>query len=253
MVTTFDNRAVVNRKAPGKRPELFPTPPWAPRALISEVLLPLGVLRREPSSNHIVEPACGLGHLVHALEDYGRVTYSDVYPWQMLGRHGGETAPELDFVWSGSRERTDYTGIHGHDKADLALTNPPFTLAAEFWRLLWHGGLASNVALLVRTNWVEGMGRYRDIFSHSPPNFIVHSADRIPMIEGVWDPEASTATAYSWFVWTQGERRPDIWLPPGMARKYSRQSDMALAVPGEAKRRLAAKKAAQSEAGGQIA
>lgn len=246
-MTTFDNRAVVNRKAPGKRPELFPTPPWAVRALCAEVLLPLGLMRREPIYNHIVEPSCGKGHMVAALEDFGRVTYSDIHPWEMLGPHAGESAPVLDFVWSGSRERVDYTEIHGHEKAEWGIANPPFSLAQEFWRLMWHGGLASNVALLVRTNWADGMTRYREIFSRCPPSFIAHSADRIPMIEGVWDPEAKTATTYSWFVWTQGERRPDIWIPPGMAKKWTRMADRAMASPGEAKRRANARKATETQ------
>ncbi|WP_053239598.1 SAM-dependent methyltransferase [Pleomorphomonas koreensis] len=245
-MTAFDNRAVVNRKAPGSRPELFPTPPWAGRALCGEVLVPLGLMRRGPEFNHIVDPACGTGHLVHALDDFGRVSYSDVHPWPMIGEFEGVEAPVFDFLTGDPRHCPEWHHFHGGGRADWVITNPPFSLAADFWSQSYpsRAAVAHNVALLCRTNWVEGQRRFRSIFSHSPPTTIVHSSDRIPMIEGVWDPEATTATCYSWFVWVAGaERRPDIWLPPGMAKKWTRKSDAAFAVPGEAKRRKAAREA----------
>lgn len=242
-MTTLDNRAVVNRKAPGKRPELFPTPPWAGRALCGEVLVPMGWMRDVLTPCHIVEPACGTGHLVHALGDFGSVTYSDVYPWPMTGKYEGFDAPAFDFLTSTPKSDPAWRSIH-NGFADWMITNPPFSLAAKFWEQSFGCGLgvARNCVLLCRTNWVEGHGRFREIFRDCPPTTIVHSADRIPMIEGVWDPEASSATCYSWFVWvSSAPRRPDIWLPPGMARKWTRSSDMAFAVPGEAKRRRAAR------------
>jgi hypothetical protein len=71
------------------------------------------------------------------------------------------------------------------------------------------------------------------------------------MIEGCWDPEAKSATAYAWFVWMNGGLRPNrrpelIHIPPGMKRFYTRSSDELLANRGEAARRRAAKKLAEA-------
>lgn len=243
-MTSVDNRAVVNRKAPGARLELFPTPPWAVRALCGEVLLPRGWLSPE---QHVAEPACGRGHMAHGLAVCCKmVTISDVHPWPMLGPWNGRPAPVgavERFVAQGFGQRPgdDWLALHQR-QADWLITNPPFTLAAEFVNAALYHGCARSVAILARTNWVESAGRYFELFRSRPPTTIVHSADRIPMIEGVWDPEASTATCYSWFVWVDGEDRcPDIWLPPGMARRWTRTSDAAFAMPGEAKRRKAAR------------
>lgn len=249
VVTPADNRAVVNRKAPGKKPELFPTPPWAGRALCGEVLVPLGWMPEPGEPCRIVEPAFGQGHLASALEDFGDVTGSDVHGWRGAGKYKGSKAPVYDFMSPMPECDPAWWAIHGREFADWTITNPPFSLAADFWARSFGGGIgvARNCALLCRTNWVEGQRRFADVFRDCPPTTIVHSADRIPMIEGVWDPKATTATCYSWFVWVAyAERRPDIWLPPGMAKKWTRPSDMAFAVPGEAKRRKAARKAAKA-------
>ena len=73
------------------------------------------------------------------------------------------------------------------------------------------------------------------------------------MMEGAWDPEMTSATAYCWIVWTKGHedtladayRLPEVFhIRPGMADLYTRGVDETLASPGEAARRLAAKKAA---------
>ncbi|MFN3421631.1 MAG: hypothetical protein ACK40X_07910, partial [Armatimonadota bacterium] len=83
---------------------------------------------------------------------------------------------------------------------------------------------------------------------------------RVALIEGVWDPEASTATDYAWYVWIKGTFPPEArpfstirHLRPGMQDLYSRLPDLALATPGEAARRLAARKAAAAAKSDQAA
>lgn len=93
----------------------------------------------------------------------------------------------------------------------------------------------------MRLQWLEGGGRYESVWTGDRrPHLICPFAERVPLIEGVWDPEASSATAYMWLVWAPRETRPS-WplhhIRPGAAQHYARLGDLALASPGEAARR----------------
>ena len=47
------------------------------------------------------------------------------------------------------------------------------------------------------------------------------------MVKGRWDPDASTATSYAWFVWRKGASGlPRIfWIPPGCRAALTRADD----------------------------
>ena len=51
------------------------------------------------------------------------------------------------------------------------------------------------------------------------------------MTKGRWDPDASTATAYAWFVWAHDdngqlvEPKPPLWIPPGRRKALSKTDD----------------------------
>ena len=101
-------------------------------------------------------------------------------------------------------------------KPDWVVTNPPFNLACEF--TLRALDLArEGVAMLVRTQWIEGVGRYEKLFKDRPPTLYAPFVERVPMVKGRWDPDASTATSYAWFVWRKNAPGlPRIfWIPPG--------------------------------------
>jgi hypothetical protein len=94
-------------------------------------------------------------------------------------------------------------------RPELIITNPPFNHAGEF--TLRAPDLASvGVAMLVRTTWIEGIGRYESIFRDRPPTLYAPFVERVPMVKGRWDPAASTATSYAWACWRQGAR----WSAP---------------------------------------
>lgn len=87
--------------------------------------------------------------------------------------------------------------------------NPPFSLALEFAeRALAEA--RRGVAMLVRTGWIETAERYR-LFCRHEPTLVAVFAERVPMVEFRWDPEASSATSYAWFVW---ERDSEGLFPP---------------------------------------
>jgi hypothetical protein len=54
-----------------------------------------------------------------------------------------------------------------------------------------------GVAVLVRTQWIEGASRYWQLFRDRPPALFAPFVERVPMVKGRWDPDASTATAYA--------------------------------------------------------
>jgi len=84
----------------------------------------------------------------------------------------------------------------------------------------------------VRSAWSEGGDCYRDLFSKHPPALIAQFAEGVLMVKGRWNPDASSATAYAWFVWrapAPGETR-FMWIPPGQ-RARSQSTPIARASP----------------------
>lgn len=200
-----DARAALHRRL-----EFYPTPPWAARAG-GEL-----IQRLDPGPWTCWEPACGEGHMVHGLRDYfSRVSTSDVHA------HGPAVDQMFDFLG-------DDEGLA--DDADWIATNPPFAKAADFVRV----GLRRarrGVAILARLSFLESAGRYPLFFGDQRLTAFAPFFERVPMTLGRWDPQASTATAYAWFVWMvhapwSGARV--IPIPPGTRERLTRPDDAAL-------------------------
>jgi hypothetical protein len=107
---------------------------------------------------------------------------------------------------------------------------PPFNLALDF-ALRGLEPAREGVALLVRSVWLDGAERYRSLFAKYPPAIVAQFVERVPMTKGRWDPDASTATAYSWFVWSNlapapGETRL-VLIPPGQRGALTKPGDRA--------------------------
>jgi hypothetical protein len=206
------------RAEPHDSLDFFPTPPWATRALC-EWLAKRVVAYRTAIDQSVWEPACGDGHMARPLGEYfSKVIASDVHPYGY-----GEL---LDFLFPFSDESP---------APDWIITNPPFRLGKEF--ALKALGLARiGVALLVRTAFLEGGERHRELFAPHLPFAILQFCERVPMVKGRYDPLASTATSYCWIVWLTHATRPPgtastafDWLPPCRAR-LERDVDREFAV-----------------------
>ena len=176
----------------------FPTPPWAVRAFCEW-------LRPSPGTT-VWEPAANRGYMVKGLEDYFSHVYaSDVFDY-------GVGYQLDDFLLPGPPLY----------RPDWIITNPPFRLALEFVdRAL---GIASGgVAIIARSVWSESAVRYEALFNPKPPTWILQHVDRVPMVKGRYDPSASSATAYSWFVWDISKRDIETrfgWIPPSRQRLF---------------------------------
>ena len=194
--------------------DYFPTPPWASRALVADVLPQLGVAFHTPSMT-LKEPAAGGGHMVEALRPYFREAFaSDVHDY-------GRGYAVGSFVGQGP----DVASCPY--KPDLIITNPPFNLALEFAERSLELARV-GVALLVRSAWSEGGDRYRRLFKDRPPAMIAQFVERVPMVKGRWDPKASTATSYAWFIWRKADRSGRctyFWIPDGARARNSRADD----------------------------
>ncbi|MCF1492475.1 MULTISPECIES: SAM-dependent DNA methyltransferase [Rhizobium/Agrobacterium group] len=219
-----------SRNHPKGSLDFFPTPPWSTRAVLHELLLPLN-LRLDTMI--VRDPCVGGGHMLGPLREvFKQVDFADVHDW-------GINPPIRDFTF----ETIASLEADGEKRPDWIFANPPFEIAAAFFQQAFAIA-RRGVAFLVRASWLSGQERYNTIYHLHRPTFVAHHAERVAMIEGVWDPEASSATDYVWIIWIQGwVPQPTVWLRPGMQDKYTKITDMALATPGEAKRRAAARKA----------
>lgn len=183
----------------------FPTPPWAARALVQYVLP--GTLKECA----VWEPAANRGYMVRGLQDYAKSVHaSDIHDYGA----GYEVA---DFLFPGVGEREAF---------DWIITNPPFRLAAQFAAKMEKLKPLRGWALLVRTSFLEGVERYNTLFNVVPPAIVAQFVERVPMVKGRHDPEASTATSYAWLVWRTNwiGGTSFQWIPP-CRRQLQKESD----------------------------
>jgi hypothetical protein len=177
----------------------FPTPVFATRAFVSRVLMPRYPNLKDQS---VWEPSCNRGYMSRPLAEYfGQVFSSDLY----------------DYGWYGQNANYDFLGDlpNPFDGVDWVITNPPFSMAEAFVQKALSVAKV-GVAVIVRSVFLEGSGRYTRLFKSNPPQIIAQCVERVPMVKGRFDPKASTATAYSWLVWEKhGRRDPQfVWIPP---------------------------------------
>lgn len=192
--------------------DFFPTPPWATRALTEYVMPYIG--EKDIATQRAWEPAAGEGHMAEVLrESFGDVFASDIHDY-------GKGYVVGDFTGGAQRSTAP------HD-VNWIISNPPFNSAGEFAQRAVN--VAQNgVALLLRTAWLEGQDRWKTLFSRIPPTDVGVFVERVAMVKGKWDPAASSATAYSWFVWRHpvGAGTRLFWIPPGSKQRLSRDSDI---------------------------
>lgn len=196
---------MARRREPPDSLDFFPTPPWATRALIQHVL---PVAAPGLTIRSALDPACGEGHLSEVLaETIPDVRASDVFDY---GR-GYLVADFLD-----ARNPVEHV--------DLIATNPPFNAALGFAMRALR--LAPVVAFLVRTVWLEGSERYRQLLRDRPPTLLAPFVERVAMTRGRWVPDASSATSYAWFVWVRDAKPlPPFLIPPGCKETLTRPDD----------------------------
>ncbi|MBT0779569.1 hypothetical protein [Paracoccus sp. pheM1] len=204
-MTQNRSSAVMQQRAePHDSLDDFPTPPWATRAFC-EWLEEQWLHGSAPADeSHVIgmtcrEPAANRGHMAGPLGEYfDAVEASDVHDY-------GVGFPVRDYLFGPLPSMVDWT-----------ITNPPFRLAEQFIQR----ALATSrrgVAVIVRSAFLEGVGRYRDLFSAFPPSDILQFTERVVMHKGRLSAKGSTATAYCWIVWRKdltGDGTRFHWIAP---------------------------------------
>lgn len=198
---------MAQRAEPHDSLDFFPTPPWATRALFEHAI---GAQR----THRGWDPACGDGAMYRPMCEYMLAcAASDVH----------------DYGWGHSvHDFLQPFTPDGIAEAEWIITNPPFRLAEQFARralaLATHG-----VAMLVRSVFIESIGRYQGLFRETPPTVMAQFTERVAMVKGRLDQNASSATAYCWLVWKNGAGNSSrlAWIPPCRAT-LERDSDYPL-------------------------
>ena len=175
----------------------FPTPPWATRALCEFLRVEWADEPSDWVDFTCREPAANRGHMVKPLAEYfGSVEASDVHDY-------GAGFPVNDYLFGPVPPMVDWT-----------ITNPPFRLAEQFIERA-NQSSRHGFAVIVRAAFLEGQGRFERLFSKNPPSFVLQFTERVVMHKGRLAPEGSTATAYAWLVWIEGEEPTQLrWIAP---------------------------------------
>lgn len=206
--------------------DYFPTPCWAARAMAALIVA------LDAQARSVRDPACGAGHMVHGFRDY----FERVEAFDLIDRGCGQV---MDFLGAEA-------GRVG--PVDIIATNPPFKHAEAFLRLAWTRA-ERGVVLLLRLPWIEGTGRHRLHMTDCPLTVMAPFSERVPMVKGRWDPDASSATAYGVFVYMKPAAGPERYMvealgrrwpstmpiPPGQKARLIRPSDYALFAPDHAR------------------
>lgn len=216
----------------------FPTPPWATRALCEHVIWPSGAgWPKKLDEMTVWEPACNRGHMAKPLAEYFRRVYaSDIHDY---GYEFDGQQRVVDFLFPFSE-----SPCITKNGLDWIITNPPFRLAYQFLARAFELKPRVGVAIIVRTAFLEGIGRYDELFSQNPPSIIAQFTERVIMTKGIvrdpalpyWDEVAkkwkrpSTATAYCWLVWLDDRADTRMtWIPP-CRKRLERPTDYEVAA-----------------------
>ena len=154
------------------------------------------LLKKEKPARKVWECACGAGHLSDRLIEHGYIVYtSDV--------------KDRGLPFSAIEDFLTTPGLPiGFEECDI-LTNPPYKYAKEFvlksLELLAEG---HKCYMFLKLTFLEGIDRYREIFSKFPPKVVYCFSKRVLCAKnGDFERVKSgggSAVAYAWFVWEKG-------------------------------------------------
>lgn len=169
-----------------QKDDWYPTPPDATKDL----------LRVESFAPVIWEPACGDGAISKVLADKYDVISTDLNDYKF-------GTPSVDFLM-------ETTAM-----ASQIVTNPPYKLANEFILKAIDLGIEKH-AYLLRTAFLEGQSRYKNLYAQNPPKNIWVFSRRLTMIRGDHDEAwyGSGKISFAWFIFRKGYTgKPSLgWL-----------------------------------------
>jgi hypothetical protein len=210
MAQNTSHAVMAQRIEPHDSLDDFPTMPWATRALCEHVLYGADLKNKT-----VWEPTCNRGHMVDPLGGFfSTVWASDIHDYGLDG------AFQHDFLMPFMPQVMKWSDTDVH----WIVANPPFRLAEQFIARALEIS-TEGVAMIVRTSFLEGVGRHENLYSKHPPNIVAQFSERVPMVKGRLTATGSTATAYCWLVWIKGATGTElVWIPP-CRKKLERAED----------------------------
>lgn len=186
MTQNRSSAVMQQRSEPHDSLDDFPTPPWATRALCEALQNDWDTgARHAPTTSLLTcrEPAANRGHMVRPLREYfASVEACDIHDY-------GAGFPVQDYLFGPAPDPVDWT-----------ITNPPFRLAEPFIARALETSRV-GVAVIVRSAFLEGVGRFNALFRFTPPSQVLQFSERVVMHRGKLSAYGSTATAYCWLIW----------------------------------------------------
>lgn len=193
----------------------YETPACAVESLVTRIF-------KRWFSGTILEPCCGPGALVRELQRLlpaATIIGSDIRTGeQIYGTKG------IDFL--------NYDAYE-NKSVDWVITNPPFT-DAEAVTLRALEIAREGVCIINRTNWVESLRRYYNLWEPTPIKDIMTFVRRLDFYpEGEVTTEIGGMICFAWFVWNHSH---DPKIPPSfhwILDKPHMKHDTRLIVPFE--------------------
>jgi len=165
--------------------EFYPTPSWCVTRLLQHVELPGG---------RWLEPSAGDGAIIRAVD-----AVRDVAWWADEIRL--EAMPLLRQIESiANLRQCDFLRAPAMSEFDVAIGNPPFSLAAQF--VLRALECSEHVVMLLRLNFLGSSNARRHLFELAGVPDVYVLPER-PSFTG----EGTDACEYAWMRWTRGAKQ----------------------------------------------
>ena len=153
----------------------------------------------------VLEPSCGGGHMIDGITQFTpNVIGTDI-------KDRGYINPNINLQYGLDYLADDYP----YNTADYVIMNPPFKLIEPF--VMRSLEIAEKGVLMFgRLQFLEGEGRYKNIFSIAPPTDVYVYVDRVACFKnGDTTIKPDSIQAYAWFYWDKTKTYEDTkvhWL-----------------------------------------
>lgn len=155
----------------------------------------------------ILEPCIGGGHMAKGIEDY---LHEDMIPKKLIGTDFKDRGFKSD-KWELIYDLDFLSDEYPVEKADIVIMNPPYATLEPF--IIRALEIAQDkLIVLCRTQALEGVSRFENIFLKNPPTKIYQYVDRIQCWKDGVKSTESSAQAYAWLIWDKKEPKDDTKL-----------------------------------------
>lgn len=161
----------------------------------------LETLNFDFSNSTILEPCVGGGHMIAGIENY--INDNKMEQVKLIGtdiKDRGYKNEKVNLIYSLDFLSDDYP----IEQADVVIMNPPYSTLEPF--LIRALEIAQDkLIVLARTQSLEGISRFKNIYMENPPTSIYQYIDRIQCWRSGVKPTGSSAQAYCWLVWDKNK------------------------------------------------